>query len=71
MGGLLPLDQAKKAMAAAEVKAKQNLRAAPTNVRSWEANGLNADAFEPFMTHLGHRPEGAGDRFGPPRRTEP
>jgi hypothetical protein len=29
-----------------------DLRAAPTNVRSWESNGLNADvAFGPFMTH--------------------
>jgi hypothetical protein len=28
-----------------------DLRAAPTNVRSWESNGLNADvAFGPFMT---------------------
>ena len=29
-----------------------DLRAAPTNVRSWESNGLNADVvFGPFMTH--------------------
>ncbi len=28
-----------------------DLRAAPTNVPSWESNGLNADA---FMTHLCH-----------------
>jgi hypothetical protein len=28
-----------------------DLRAAPTNVRSWESNGLNADvALGPFMT---------------------
>ena len=28
-----------------------DLRAAPTNVRSWESNGLNADvAFGPLMT---------------------
>jgi hypothetical protein len=32
-----------------------SLWAAPTNVRSWESNGLNADvAFGPFMTHLRH-----------------
>jgi len=32
-----------------------DLRAAPTNVRSWESNGLNTDvAFGPFMTHLCH-----------------
>jgi len=36
-----------------------DLRAAPTNVRSWESNGLNADvAFGPFMTHTGHKPGG-------------
>jgi hypothetical protein len=30
---------------------KCDLGAAPTNVRSWESNGLNADvAFGPFMT---------------------
>jgi hypothetical protein len=30
---------------------KCDLRAAPTNVRSWESNGLNADvAFRLFMT---------------------
>jgi hypothetical protein len=28
-----------------------DLRAGPTNVRSWESNGLNPDvAFGPFMT---------------------
>jgi hypothetical protein len=28
-----------------------DLRAAPTNVRSWESSGLNTDvAFGPFMT---------------------
>ena len=32
-----------------------DLRAAPTNVRSWESNGLNADvAFGPFMTRTRH-----------------
>jgi hypothetical protein len=32
-------------------------RTAPTNVRSWESNGLNADvAFGPFMTHNGTAP---------------
>jgi hypothetical protein len=31
---------------------------APTNVRSWESNGLNADvAFGPFMTHTGPSPD--------------
>ncbi len=31
-----------------------DLRAAPTNVRSWESNGLNTDvAFGPFMTPSG------------------
>jgi hypothetical protein len=31
-----------------------DLRVAPTNVRSWESNGLNADiAFGPFMTRNG------------------
>jgi hypothetical protein len=31
-----------------------DLWAAPTNVRSWESNGLNADvAFGPFMTQTG------------------
>jgi hypothetical protein len=34
-----------------------DLRAAPTNVRSWESNGLNADiSFEPFMTQAVIRP---------------
>jgi hypothetical protein len=34
---------------------KYDLRPAPTNVRSWESNGLNADvAFGPFMTRRGH-----------------
>ena len=29
----------------------------PTNVRSWEWNGLNAEvAIGPFMAHLRHRP---------------
>jgi hypothetical protein len=35
---------------------KYDLRLAPTNVRSWESNGLNADvAFGPFMTHCCRR----------------
>ncbi len=35
-----------------------DLRAAPTNVRSWESNGLNADVvFGPFMTPSRHRPD--------------
>jgi hypothetical protein len=34
---------------------KCDLRAAPTNVRSWERNGLNAEvAIGPFMTQLCH-----------------
>jgi hypothetical protein len=33
-----------------------DLRAALTNVRSWESSGLDADvAFGPFMTHLRHQ----------------
>jgi hypothetical protein len=40
---------------AAAPGAQCDLRAAPTNVRSWESNGLNADVvFGPFMTHNSH-----------------
>ena len=36
---------------------KCDLRAALTNVRSWERNGLSAEvAIGPFMTRTGHRP---------------
>jgi hypothetical protein len=36
---------------------ERDLRAALTNVRSWESNGVNTDvAFVPFMTLNGHRP---------------
>jgi hypothetical protein len=40
-----------------------DLRAAPTNVRSWESNGLNADVvFGPFMSS---RPEESHPRALP------
>jgi hypothetical protein len=41
---------------AAHETAFGDLRAAPTNVRSWESNGPNADvAFGPFMTRMRHQ----------------